>query len=78
MERLLTKIFEMMKNKKAGAIFATCFFIIAILLCIFGFLKTLFIVIFTLAGFFIGSILFSDSSRLKKIFDRILPPGRVR
>ncbi|MCR5059493.1 MAG: DUF2273 domain-containing protein [Saccharofermentans sp.] len=78
MERLLSKIFEKMRNAKAGAIFAFLFFVTALLLCIFGFFKTLFIIIFTLIGFFVGSFLFSDSSRFKKFLDRILPPGRFR
>ena len=78
MERLISKILDLIANKKAGAILAFCFFVIALLLCIFGNLKTLFIVIFTLAGFFIGSIAFSDSSKIKKFLDKLLPPGRVR
>ncbi|MBQ5768360.1 MAG: DUF2273 domain-containing protein, partial [Clostridiales bacterium] len=49
-----------------------------ILLCIFGFFKTLFIILMTLVGFFVGSFLFSDTSRFKKFLDRILPPGRFR
>jgi uncharacterized membrane protein len=78
MERFLSKIFERLQNAKAGAIFAFCFFVVALLLCIFGFFKTLFIIIFTLVGYFVGSFLFSDSSRFKKFLDRILPPGRFR
>ncbi len=78
MERLLSRIFEKLKNTKAGALFAFAFFLIAVLICIFGFWKTLFIVLFTLAGFIVGSFLFADESKFKKFFDRILPPGRVR
>ncbi len=78
MERLLSRIFEKLQNTKAGTLFALAFFIVAVLICIFGFWKTLFIVIFTLAGFVVGSFLFGDESRFKKLLDRILPPGRVR
>jgi len=78
MERFLSKLFEKMKNVKAGAVFAFMFFVVAILLCIFGFWKTLFIIIFSLIGFFVGSFLFTDTSRFKKFLDRILPPGRFR
>ncbi len=67
-----------MKNVKAGYISAFIFFVIAILLCIFGFFKTLFIVLFTLVGFFVGAFLFSDRSKFKDFLDRILPPGRFR
>jgi len=67
-----------MRNMKAGAIFAFAFFVVGILLCIFGFFKTLFIVVFTAVGFFVGSFLFSDKSKFKEFLDRILPPGRFR
>ena len=78
MERFLSKLFERIQNTKAGTIFAFLFFVVAILLCIFGFFKTLFIILFTLVGFFVGSFLFTDTSRFKKFLDRILPPGRFR
>ena len=78
MERLLSKIFEKLKNIKAGALFSFFFFVIAVLICVFGLLKTLFIIIFTLAGFFVGAFLLGDENRFKKLLDRILPPGRVR
>ncbi len=78
MEQFLTKLFEKISNFKPGAITAFFFFVIAILLCIFGFFKTLFIIIFTLVGFFVGSFLFNDASKFKKLLDKILPPGRFR
>lgn len=79
MERLLSKIIEKLSGStKSGAIFAFSFFIIGILICIFGLFKTLFILLFTAVGFFVGSFLFSDESNFKKMLDRILPPGRVR
>ncbi|MCQ2528181.1 MAG: DUF2273 domain-containing protein [Saccharofermentans sp.] len=78
MERFLSKLLEKFSSTKAGGIFAFAFFIVGILICIFGLLKTLFIILFTAVGFFVGSFLFSDESRFKKMLDRILPPGRVR
>ena len=78
MERFLSKLLEKIGSAKAGSIFAFAFFVVGILICIFGFFKTLFILLFTLVGFFVGSFLFSDESRFKKMLDRILPPGRVR
>ena len=78
MERLLAKIFEKITSTKPGFICAAAFFVVGILLCIFGILKTLFIVIFTLVGFFVGSFLFNDTSKFKKMLDKILPPGRFR
>lgn len=78
MERFLSKIFEKLRNLKAGTVVAFFFFVTGVLLCIFGFFKTLFIILFTAVGFFVGSFLFSDTSRFKKFLDRILPPGRFR
>ena len=78
MERFLSKLFEKMRNSKADTVFAFFFFVTGVLLCIFGFFKTLFIILFTSVGFFVGSFLFSDTSKFKKFLDRILPPGRVR
>ena len=78
MERFLSRLFEKLKNTKAGVIVAVLFFIIGLLLCIFGFFKTLFILLITAVGFFVGSFLFSDTSKFKKFLDRILPPGRFR
>ncbi|MBO4636966.1 MAG: DUF2273 domain-containing protein [Clostridiales bacterium] len=78
MERFLSKIFEKLKNIKAGWITAFFFFVVGVLFCIFGFFKTLFIIFFTAVGFFAGAFMFSDMSRFKKFLDRILPPGSVR
>lgn len=78
MERLLSRIFEKLQNTKAGVLCAFGFFVVGILFCVFGFFKTLFIILFTAVGFFVGSFLFSDLSRFKKFLDRIMPPGRVR
>ena len=77
MERFLSRLFEKLRNTKAGVIFAVLFFVIGLLLCIFGFFKTLFIILMTAVGF-VGSFLFSDTSKFKKFLDRILPPGRFR
>ncbi|MBP5180870.1 MAG: hypothetical protein J6127_06250 [Clostridiales bacterium] len=78
MERFLSRIFEKLSNAKAGGLFAFIFFVVAVLICIFGFWKTFFILIFTLFGFIVGAFLFADEGRFKKFLDRILPPGRVR
>lgn len=78
MERFLSKLLEKFENTGAGLICALFFFVVGILICIFGIFKTLFIIVFTAVGFFVGSFLFSDTSRFKRLLDRILPPGRVR
>ena len=77
-ERLLSKLIEKLQNTKAGYLFAFVFFVIAVLICIFGLWKTIFITIFTLVGFIVGAFFFGDESKFKQFMDRILPPGRVR
>lgn len=74
----LKKLFEKITDLKPGAICAGIFFAVALLLCIFGILKTLFILFFTAVGFFVGSFFFNDNTKLKKLLDKILPPGRFR
>ncbi|MCR5803426.1 MAG: DUF2273 domain-containing protein [Clostridia bacterium] len=78
MEQFISKILEKITNTKPGFVCAAGFFAVALLLCIFGFWKTLFIIIFTVVGFFVGAFAFSDFSKFKKFLDRILPPGRFR
>jgi len=77
-ERLLSKVIEKLQNTKAGYIFAFAFFVLSILICIFGLWKTIFIMLFTLAGFVVGAVFFGDEGKFKQFLDRILPPGRVR
>ena len=45
---------------------------------IFGFWKTLFILILTLVGYYLGVRYFSDDEAIKKILDKLFPPGRFR
>lgn len=68
----------MLKDRNAGLIGGAVGFLLAVLLVVFGFLRTLFIVIITLAGYLIGVKLFSDKERLKNFLDKIIPPGRFR
>lgn len=68
----------MLKDRNAGLIGGAVGFLLAVLLVVFGFLRTLFIIIVTLAGYLIGVKLFSDKERLKNFLDKIIPPGRFR
>ncbi|HHU53277.1 MAG TPA: DUF2273 domain-containing protein [Clostridiaceae bacterium] len=53
-------------------------FVIALLLVLFGLLRTLFILIITIIGYYIGVRYFSDEKSIKELLDRIFPPGRFR
>lgn len=55
MKEKILNFFEALGNKKCKVIGAIIGFIIGILILIIGFLKTIFIVICTLVGYYIGS-----------------------
>ena len=78
MKLLISRILDLLKDRNAGLIGGAGGFLLAVLLVVFGFLKTLFIVIVTLAGYLIGVKLFSDKERLKNFLDKIIPSGRFR
>ena len=78
MRALIVKFFDMLKDKSSGKIGAGIAFVFALFLCIFGFFKTIFIIILTVAGYVIGALLFSDKDKVKDWMDKILPPGRFR
>lgn len=78
MKAFFVKLLEMIKDKNAGLVGGGAGFILALLLVIFGFLKTLFIIILTLIGYFLGVRLFSDKEKMKDFMDKLIPPGRFR
>lgn len=78
MKHMLSRFLDMLKDKNAGVIGGSAAFIVAILLVVFGVLRTLFIVLMTVGGYLIGIRLFSDKERLKNFLDKIIPPGRFR
>ncbi len=78
MRQLFVRLLEMLKDRNAGLIGALGGFGLALLLVLFGFFKTLFILIITLIGYFIGVRIFSDKEKLKNFLDKLIPPGRFR
>lgn len=78
MKLLLSRFLDMLKDKNAGLIGGTVGFFLALLLVVFGFYKTLFILFITLIGYLVGVRLFSDKERLKNFLDKLIPPGRFR
>ena len=63
MKLLLSSILDMLKDKNAGVIGGGAGFALALLLVVFGFFKTLFILFITLVGYLVGVRLFSDKER---------------
>ncbi|MDD2393479.1 MAG: DUF2273 domain-containing protein [Eubacteriales bacterium] len=74
MKRLFDEFREMSPQYK-GAVTG---FTIALLLAVFGFLKFILIVVFSISGYYIGKKIFANKEALKEFLDRILPPGRFR
>ena len=78
MKAFFARFLDLIKDKNTAAIGAGSGFVLAVLLVVFGIIKTLFIIIMTFLGFYIGAKLLSDKDKLKDLLDKILPPGRFR
>lgn len=71
----ISRLIQMLGNNKGKTVGTIIGFIIAIFILTIGFFKTLFIVICTGLGYYIGKK--SDSQEnLRDFLDRILPPGK--
>ena len=66
------------KDLGSGRIGALIGFLLALLLVLFGFWKTLFIFIFTFLGYLLGIRYFSGRDSFRKLLDKIFPPGLFR
>ncbi|NLA96170.1 MAG: DUF2273 domain-containing protein [Clostridiaceae bacterium] len=62
----------------SGVVGALIMFVFALLWVIFGFWKLLFILVLTLVGYYVGFRYFCDRDAIRKLIDRILPPGMFR
>ncbi len=74
----MKKLIDEIRELPPAQIGALCGFLIALVLAIFGFWKFVLIVVFTLAGYFIGKKIFANKDLLKEFLDKIFPPGRYR
>lgn len=78
MKIIWSRIQESLKGRNAGLIGASIGLSLALLLVIFGFLKTLFILALTLAGYLIGVRYFANKEDFRDLLDKLLPPGLFR
>ena len=78
MRLFISKIIDFVKEHNAGALGAVFGFVIAILLVVFGFFETIFIVAMSVVGYFVGVSIFGDRDKVKNFLDKLLPPGRFR
>lgn len=65
-------------ENRSGYIGALAGFGLALSLVLFGFLKTVFLLLLSAAGFYIGRRFFSNRKEIRDLLDRLLPPGRYR
>ncbi len=62
----------------SGLIGALIMFVIGLLWVVLGFWKLLFILVLTVAGYYLGFRYFFNREAIRKLIDRILPPGMFR
>ncbi len=57
---------------------ALIMFVLALIWVLLGFWKLLFIMVLTAIGYYVGYRYLRDRDALRKLIDKILPPGRFR
>ncbi len=77
-ENTMKNLLEHLLNSRPGLIGAGIGLTVALLLVIFGFFKTLFILLLTFVGYIVGTLYLRDKEKLRELLDRILPPGLFR
>jgi uncharacterized membrane protein len=78
MKTFWNQIMESLKGKNPGMVGGAIGLALALSLVIFGVLKTLFILVLTALGVFLGVRYFSNKEAIRNLLDRILPPGMFR
>lgn len=75
---MLRRLYKFYRNYRQCINGAAIGLVLGLLIVWLGVFKTLIIAVFTFLGFFIGKKLRQDKDFLKKLLDRILPPGTYR
>ena len=78
MKELFTEIIAYYKKHKYRINGIAIGAIIAIVLIRYGLLQSVFITVCVLVGYYIGKKYENDKGFIRKIIDKILPPGRYR
>lgn len=77
-KHFIKQLIEGTRQLGAGSTGALIGLLLGILFMTFGFWKTFFILILTLAGYFIGVRYFSDKESFRQLLDKVFPPGLFR
>jgi uncharacterized membrane protein len=72
------KLLEFYFSHRGGINGSLIGFILAIFILKVGFFNTIFIAIFVGIGYYIGKKLSADKDYIKKLLDKVLPPGTYR
>ncbi len=71
-------ILNSLLRHKAGCFGAAVFFVLSILWIKYGFFRMIFILLMSLAGYYIFEKILANKDRLLRILDKIFPEGRIR
>lgn len=75
---IVRQLIEGLHQMGPGRMGAVLGMLVGILFVVFGFWKTLFILLFALGGYYLGVRYFSSRERFRALLDRIFPPGLFR
>ncbi|NCA97781.1 MAG: DUF2273 domain-containing protein [Clostridia bacterium] len=78
MKSVWQNLHAVLKDKNPALVGAGIGLSLSLSLVIFGFWKTVFILGLTVAGYYLGSRLFSNPEEFRNLLDKILPPGKYR
>ncbi len=74
----LEKVFQFYNSHRGGANGAIIGFVMSVAILIIGLINTIFIAICVGMGYYIGKRLSEDKNYIKKLLDKVLPPGTYR
>jgi len=78
MGKLLENFVEYYKGHKGRVIGALTGLVLSILIIWIGFFQSLFIALCVFVGYYIGKKFESDKNFIRKLLNKLLPPGRYR
>jgi uncharacterized membrane protein len=78
MKNIWQDLSALFKGKNPALAGAAIGLALALTLVLFGFWKTLFIILMTAAGYYLGNRLFSNPEDFRNLLDKLLPPGKYR
>lgn len=78
MRNIFEPLFKLFHGKNAGIVGAVVGFILGLLLVIFGFWRTIFILLCAAGGYVVGALVVKDKENFKDLLNKLFPPGKYR